>query len=418
MTSQRTTFGPSPVWPAIFYVAGSLIVFGSTLKASQSWTPLLLLVHLAAFVVVTVIGWWILPPPERSTGRWGSPALLLGLAVGVTILIFLYPWLHGVPPLLAVLASNDFDAIVMVRNQAILPDFLGIMLRMAIHGAAPVLILYLFRSAPRRLALPVITAMVGGGALLLFKSMPLIMLTPLGFFAALERRWRLLATVVAVVAAILVCQVIATNPHLRGYVTFAIARLAVSPASASDTPASMTTGQAFSLSVSGLVDRAFNRPGQGVATWLDAIPAKVPFSNGCSVRLIARWTGCEYRNLPREIYALAYPDYVARGIHGSLDVPHYVQDYAMFGVLGLALSGLAAAGGLLALRHAAGEPHPAYFMAIVMTAFVTGTPELLLSEGGLLAAVVIVLIGRFSGAVADSGAARAGAHRAQDPICG
>ncbi|WP_449257013.1 hypothetical protein [Bosea sp. (in: a-proteobacteria)] len=336
----------------------------------------------------------------------------------MAILIFIYPWLHGVPPLLTVLGSNDFDAIAMVRSRAIQPDLFGIVLRMAIHGAAPVLVLYLFRSAPRRVALPVIAAMVGGGALLLFKSMPLIMLTPLGFFAALERRWRLLVTVAVSVAAILVCQVIATNPHLRGYVTFTVARLAVSPASAGDTPAPVSTEQAFGLSVAGLLDRTFNRPGQGVATWLEAIPAKVPFSDGCSVRLIARLTGCEYRNLPREIYALAYPEYVARGLHGSLDVPHYVQDYAMFGVLGLALSGLAAAAGLLALRQAAGEPHPAYFMAIVMTAFVTGTPELLLSEGGLLAAVLIILIGRFSGTGANNGMAGASAHGAQKAICG
>lgn len=414
--SQRITSGPSPAWPAIVYVAGSLIVFASTLRASQSWSPLLLLVHLAAFIVVTTVGWWILPAPRKPAGSSRSPVLLLGLAAGVAMLIFVYPWLHGAPPLIRALGSNDFDIIAEVRNQAILPDLLGFMLRMAIHGAAPVLILYLFRSAPRRLALPVIAAMVCGGALLLFKSMPLIMLIPLGVFAALERRWRLLVAVAATVAGILVCQVIATNPHLRGYVTLAMARIAVSPAAASTTPGSVSTGQAISLSVSGLVDRAFNRPGEGVATWLEAVPAKIPFSEGCSVRQVARWTGCEYRNLPREIYALAYPDYVARGFHGSLDVPHYVQDYAMFGVLGLALSGLAAAAGLLALRYAAGEPHPAYFMAIVVTAFVTGTPELLLSEGGLLAAALIVLIGRFSRTLPNGERVAARTHAAPEAI--
>lgn len=416
--SQRNISGPNPAWPAIVYVAGSLTVFISTLRASQSWKASLLLVHLAAFMIVISVGWRTLPPPKRSFGRSGARPLLFGLAASVAVFIFVYPWLHGAPPLIRVLGSNDFDAIAGVRNQAIPADLFGFMLRMAIHGAAPILILYLFLSAPHRLALPVIAAMVCGGALLLFKSMPLIMLTPLGFFAAIERKWRLLVAIAVTVIGILVCQVIATNPHLRGYVTFAIARLAVPPALAGDQPTSVSTGQAVSLSVSGLFDRAFNRPGEGVAAWLDAIPAEVPFSEGCSVRLVARWIGCGYRDIPREIYALAHPEYVARGLHGSLDVPHYVQDYGMFGVLGLAFSGLAAAAGLLALRYAAGEPHPAYFMAIVTTAFVTGTPELLLSEGGLLAAGLIVLIGRFSGMVPNGRAAGASAYVApKDVIC-
>jgi hypothetical protein len=396
-------------WPALIYGGGSVVVLVSTLAASADLRPLILLLHLLAFAAVTAATMRIgkrVDAGARRPSEWARRALL-ALSSACAALILSYPLLRGGAPLLAALATNDFDAISGVRSTAIpAGDPLGFVLRMAIHGAAPVLILFLFLAARRGVAITAAAAMVGGAALLLFKSMPVIMLAPLAVHSLLERRWRRLAMVVAALGAILLLQVAATNPHLRGYRTIAAADLVAAPAFAAATPIRPEgpgRADALRISLEGILERALKRPGEGVAAWLSLVPERIAYTRGCSIRAVARRIGCEHRNLPREVYDLTYPEFVARGLRGSLDVPHYVQDFALFGPIGLAVSGAAAAFGLLALRLAAPGAHPACQTAILMTAFVTGTPELLLSEGGILAAALIVLVGLASGRAAGEG---------------
>ena len=91
--------------------------------------------------------------------------------------------------------------------------------------------------------------------------------------------------------------------------------------------------------VKGISERAFLIPGKTGALWLDAIPQKMPFLNGCGYRFLAPILKCQFVHYPEKIYAFYNPEFYAKGLMGTMNVAEIFNSYANFGITGVVLSG-------------------------------------------------------------------------------
>jgi hypothetical protein len=91
----------------------------------------------------------------------------------------------------------------------------------------------------------------------------------------------------------------------------------------------------FTLDSYGLMERLIIVPGQVVAQWAALIPEKHPYTHGCSYRFLAPLLGCEFINLPRELYHLLNP---TSPFQGTVNVASFMEDYANFGWAGLVIA--------------------------------------------------------------------------------
>ncbi len=91
--------------------------------------------------------------------------------------------------------------------------------------------------------------------------------------------------------------------------------------------------------VIGLSNRIFIVPGEIVSKWFDHVPKDKPYLNGDGYPIIAKIKGTKFVNYSKELYPLIRPDYVKRGLKGTVNVATFVREYANFGYPGLVLSG-------------------------------------------------------------------------------
>jgi hypothetical protein len=87
-----------------------------------------------------------------------------------------------------------------------------------------------------------------------------------------------------------------------------------------------------------VTDRVVLVPGRVVSQWFTLLPEKVPFVQGCGYRFMAPFLGCTHQNIPLLLYEKLYPEHVAIGMRGSVNVASMMEDYANFGVIGLVLA--------------------------------------------------------------------------------
>lgn len=87
--------------------------------------------------------------------------------------------------------------------------------------------------------------------------------------------------------------------------------------------------------VGGLFDRVAYVPGRVVSQWTTLIPKDIPFGMGCGYRFLAPFLDCEFQNYALIIHDKLYPEYVARGLGGSVNAASMMVGYANFGVIGV-----------------------------------------------------------------------------------
>jgi len=89
----------------------------------------------------------------------------------------------------------------------------------------------------------------------------------------------------------------------------------------------------------GLYNRVLILPGEIVSEWFRLIPAEKPFLAGDGYRLVAKLRGHPFVNYSVDLYKVLYPEYVAQGLNGTVNVASFMYDYANFGTSGLILAG-------------------------------------------------------------------------------
>lgn len=92
--------------------------------------------------------------------------------------------------------------------------------------------------------------------------------------------------------------------------------------------------------LTGLIHRVLFVPGEVVGYWFAVIPSDLPFANGCGYRPLAFLLRCKHINFSQEVY-IKYNQYLLeKGVNGSMNVASFMEDYANFGMPGLAGSGI------------------------------------------------------------------------------
>lgn len=137
-------------------------------------------------------------------------------------------------------------------------------------------------------------------------------------------------------------------------------------------------------------------PGLVVSQWFTLLPEKVPFVQGCGYRFMAPFLGCTHQNMPLLLYEKLYPENVAIGMYGSVNVASMMEDYANFGIIGLVLAALILAA-LLALVQVIFTGANSFMIPFnVVYIFVLSSSSLYttLASGGWLVSLAMYLLYR------------------------
>lgn len=280
-----------------------------------------------------------------------GPVLRYGYAFAV-ITAFLFILLHwyvmGAVPLLSAFSSSDLMEIVLIRQRV--TENMGFVWNygsaILMRAVLPFFLFYGFVTRKKVQPLLVIVAFCYSVSLLQ-KSHIFMVFMPVIIYAVLRRRLLSAALYSGLAVAGVGVLLLATAPEYRSIVTGVTA----DHAAAADVD--QLGGQLSASSVAGhstpekikfltlvVADRMFLVPGMVAKQWFDLIPAEIPFQSGCGYRFLAPALGCEHYNLPLEIYKKLYPEMVAEGVSGSVNVASFMEDFANWGNVGLFFSGM------------------------------------------------------------------------------
>lgn len=90
----------------------------------------------------------------------------------------------------------------------------------------------------------------------------------------------------------------------------------------------------------GVTERLLLTPGKIISKWFEYIPSKYSYTKGCGYHFAAPFLGCEFIDFSAILYDELYPNYAAKGLHGTVVAASFMYDFANFGVYGLVLSAL------------------------------------------------------------------------------
>lgn len=129
----------------------------------------------------------------------------------------------------------------------------------------------------------------------------------------------------------------------------------------------------------GISKRVFIVPGEMVAGWFDIIPEKKPFLNGNGYGVLAKLRNHQTVDYSVELYPILRPEYVKKGLSGTVNVATFMRSYSNFGISGMIISCIFLAAFFVVLEQ---QIFPQYnkefFIAINLF------PILLLSSGNVL----------------------------------
>jgi hypothetical protein len=323
MTTRATFLTLSSI-----YLAGMAWVWAGVFAASGFTHIDLFVVFLPSAVFWFSAGWlvlflrdWRLPLPGAAI----PDSVIMGL-LGVAALISLSQYIAlGQIPLLTATRSSDFLEIARIRQSinygSPIFNYLSPLLVKVIY---PVFAIAFFKRGRTGLAVLALLLGMAYGASLMQKSYPLYVAIPAAFYLGLSRRFAAAACVAAVACVVVVAMATIANPS--------------GPAAGGTAapPVRKAIG-------AGLAHRILLTPGEAVTQWFDAFPAVYPFEHGCGYRFAAPALGCRFVNNADLIYLHTSPEYVSQGLRGEMNAAHFAEEYANFGLAGLALSAFLAA---------------------------------------------------------------------------
>lgn len=152
----------------------------------------------------------------------------------------------------------------------------------------------------------------------------------------------------------------------------------------------------------GVADRMFLTPGKIVSKWFQYIPSQYPYAKGCAYHFAAPFLACNYIDYSSILYDELYPNYAAKGLHGSVVVTSFMYDFANFGVYGLILSAFILSILFVFVNHIfsdnwkTGLPLNFYFIIILLSSAIS---TLLFSGGwGLIILLYLIFKNRLKSA--------------------
>ena len=170
---------------------------------------------------------------------------------------------------------------------------------------------------------------------LMQKSYIIVILAPVLIYSLLKLKWFSLIKYCSVITTVILSLILIQNPEISKSET---ENEKVSKINSKTNPP--TSNSTIKTILIGLEKRILIVPGKTISGWFKHIPKDLPYLNGSGYRFARFITKEEYSNYAKELYPLMYPNYVARGIKGNVNVASFMYDYANFGWKGFIISGI------------------------------------------------------------------------------
>lgn len=293
--------------------------------------------------------------------RWRHSVLVAVAALPIVTSAVHYIWFNGfsIPDIL--IAEDVMEAALIRQELSNMPIWLAYLRAFAINCLFPISLLLAIVMKFWRMV--VIIAFFGMlyAINMLQKSGPLLIVLPSILYLINRSKYLQAISWCFSVALVVVFMTFLSNPHLQpNFMRQALTEMPViiqkdlgldqtdlaEPDSdlpktqhhqPSGTEESLTDSGSFGIVplVGGLFDRVAYVPGRVVSQWTTLIPKEIPFGMGCGYRFLAPLLDCDFQNYALIIHDKLYPEYVARGLGGSVNAASMMVGYANFGTIGV-----------------------------------------------------------------------------------
>lgn len=328
------------------YFVAMLWVWSGAVFYSQGALLSMMAAHLVAAGVAAVMVYGlsqsrILPalPHVRSTDF-----VMLALGAFLCVLILVHWSALGGIPIVQVMQTTDYDTAGLIRTRIpqVTVPLVNYIPMLVIKSGMPFLIIYFLHRNKPGIAFALAFVALVYAVSLIQKSYPLFVTIPPMIYLLL--RWKPVHA--AIMAALAIGAVsfliIATNPDMRTAQAVApVGRIQVAQTDMVDLPAIKAptlSANATNIAES-LAGRVLLDPGLMVERWFAVFPETFAFNGLCGYRFLAPFAGCDFVGNSTRTWLHYYPDLVERGYSGSMGAAHFMEEYASFGTIGLALAG-------------------------------------------------------------------------------
>jgi hypothetical protein len=319
-----------------------------------TYFPVVFKFYLIPFLTFSIVFSILLP--YLKLNKWltqmalsNSNSKILSMAMTVLVLtgIILHIIILKHIPLFRAIASTDDVVIAKIRNNIsyLTPLWLNYLSSFILRAILPFFIFYFFITKNKKQFL--ILSVVGGcyALMLMQKSYIVTIFLPLSVYLAITLQYKKFIMLAVALSLSVSFLVIVANPFLigRGVQNTSEYIYQPDPFAVQQDENNKAPDNAFLATwyiVRGICERVFLLPGRIISKWFHKIPSELPFAHGCAYNFAAPLLGCTYFDFPAKMYDILYPNYAAKGLHGTVVAPSFMYDYANFGNTGLVLSAI------------------------------------------------------------------------------
>jgi len=255
-------------------------------------------------------------------------ALSLAMISFFIVLFHLF-LLKGSPQIQSFYLETSDEVALLRRNITLItPIYVKYLSSILVKAVFPFLLLYFFHKRMFVLYFIVFFISCFYGFALMQKSYILTILTPIGVYSLLQKKYVYFIKHCFVIVGVTLIITLSANTDIKTNVI----------------ENEKEGTESFFLSMNKLCQGIQNRvllvPGRVVSEWFDVIPEQKPYLHGNGYRLLAKIKGERFVNYAIELYPVLRPQYVERGLQGSVNSASFMYDFANFGIFGLILSGI------------------------------------------------------------------------------
>lgn len=329
-----TTFIKKHSLAFLFSLIILFLVFGLVQSYGWKYTPKLLFL-LIPFFGVYFLSYSLITKQEPlklfqklEISEKKMDVVLYAIILFILLFQILHYLLLGNVPLIKAILCNDYYKIAEIRQDIkfLKNPFISYTSAFMLKAIIPFFLVLFYIRDKRKFWILLFIGVFYAMALIQ-KAFIVTILIPLIVYLIWNKKWFKAGVFAFTFFAGVVFLVIVTNPSLRFW-------------GEDETIAKKETVNVSSEVSSALYDRVFITTGKMVGNWFAYVPDSLPYLKGDGYHFLSPITGHEYQDYSREIYKKIYVKETKMGFEGTATTAFFMYDYANFGNLGLALSGV------------------------------------------------------------------------------
>ncbi|MHA3904159.1 hypothetical protein ACTPOE_11575 [Castellaniella sp. WN] len=341
---------------SLLWLTVACLWFAERAHKGLGHAPVVVAIIVGAIMSYALI-WKILSLVAPSLVNWLSeahdvpPVLSRAKSLALLALVLLFAAVFvahmatlGYIPILAALSSSDDYGISVIRQEGYfsLPLWLRYMSDYSFKALGPALLVIAYSYRKRLFWFVLVMGSLYSLAMFV-RILPVLFLTPLLLLLLFQRRWLHLMSAVALLVLLITVAASASAPDIRNSFvpdadTLLISQTDKDLASGYSTANAPDKDWQSGSALYAIFERALFVPGQVIDQWFYFYSRPEVREHGCGYRILARFMECKYVPVPTKLYQAFYQENVQRGMRGSLNAASFMNDYANFGLVGIAAS--------------------------------------------------------------------------------